>query len=123
MYTEILTALGAGKMTVALVDASDTPVCELMRVWMPEREKLSTGQWLATAEGVRASSAVLQRYMRVASPSRVLKFRTALEYTLDSLTMRGYVAFYPNVPLAWESTRSWNGFDAALDHLGIQRAV
>lgn len=122
IYTETLTALRADKKVVALIDASDTPICVLLRGWLIERQKQLAGEkhgdWLSTDEGVLASSAVLERYMRVASPTRVLKFRTELEYTLNSLTMAGYVAFYPDVPPAWEDRTSWMGFEDALDYLG-----
>lgn len=124
VYTETLTALGADKKIVALIDASDTPICVLLRGWLTERQKQLAGKkhedWLITNEGIQASAAVLERYMRVASPSRVLKFHREVEYTLNSLTMAGYVAFYPDVPRAWADATSWNGFDGALKHLGIQ---
>src|SRR5262245_39257530 len=88
VYTETSTALGADKRIVALIDASDAPICVLLRGWMTERRKQSEGEkredWLITDDGVRASSAVLERFMRVASPTRVLKFRTGLDHTLNS---------------------------------------
>jgi hypothetical protein len=123
IYTETLTALRDDKKVVALIDASDIPICILLRGWMNERQKQLAGEkhgdWLATDAGIQACSAVLERYMRVASPTRVLKFRTSLEHTLDSLTMTGYAAFYPDVPAGWEGTTPWQGFESALDYLGI----
>jgi len=120
IYTEALTALGAGKKVVALIDASDTPICALLI----GRQKQLAGEkhrdWLITEEGVLASSAVLERYMRIASPTRILKFRTGLEYTLNSLTMAGYIAFYPDVPPRWEDMTSWMGLEGAIDYLGMQ---
>lgn len=122
--TETLTALGKDKQMVALIDASDAPICELVRGWLADKEKKKVGRkvgdWLYSDEGVLASSAVLERYMRVASPSRVLKFRTELDITLNSLTMAECVAFYPSVPRAWKDAASLTGFDAALDHLGAR---
>jgi hypothetical protein len=121
IYTETLTALGLNKQVVALVDASDAPICALLRGWLTERRKVLAGEkhedWLSSDEGLRASSAVLGRFMRVASPARLFKFRTGLEYTLNSLTVAKRVAFYPDVSPGWGEAGLWNGFDTTLDYL------
>ncbi len=118
IYTETMTAIRDDKKVVALIDASDIPVCILLRGWMNEGQKREG--WLATDAGIQACSAVLERYMHVTSPTRVLKFWKSLEYTLSSLTMTGYAAFYPDVPAGWEGTTPWQGFESALDYLGIR---
>jgi hypothetical protein len=76
----------------------------------------------------KAISEVLERYMRVAPPkTRVLKFRKELQCTLESLTLTlspstiNSVAFYPDVPLDWQGTTSWKGFEYALNDLFVQK--
>lgn len=125
VFTEVSTALGADKKIVALVDASDTPICVLLHGWLSEQRTQKAGKkhedWLSTDEGIRASAAVLERFMRVASPTRLLKFRKGLDDTLTSLTMNGVVAFYPDVPPCVGDTALWPGFDDILDNVGIQK--
>jgi hypothetical protein len=117
VFTEAQSALGTGKEVLALIDASDAPICKLLQGWAKDRSA-----WLDSNEGIQVASEVLELYLRTGPPkTRVLKFRKELEYTLNSITMAGCVSFYPDVPLEWEGKTSWMGFERALDRLGTQK--
>ena len=120
VYTEAQSALGSGKKVLGLIDASDVPFCRFLERWTAHWGG-GAWAWLDSNEGSQSTSEVLERYMQVAPPkTRVLKFRTGLEYTLRSLAMSS-VAFYPDVPPGWHGTTSWKGFEYSLDALGMQK--
>jgi hypothetical protein len=117
IYTETESARRLEKPVLALIDASDVPFCKFFQRWELQKKT----PWLDSNEGIQSISEVLERYMQVAPPkSRVLKFRRALEYTLDSLIMRS-TAFYPDVPLEYKDMTLWKGFEDALGGLGIPK--
>jgi hypothetical protein len=96
--------------------------CKLLQGWALSKY---CSAWLDSNEGIQASSAVLELYVRTGLPkTRVLKFRGELENTLRSGAMAGMadcVSFYPDVPVKCEGKTSWMGFERALDWLGTQQ--
>ena len=127
LYTEVRTGLEADKKILAVVDASDTPILDFLKGWIAEHEKRLLGgkpeNWLYTDKGIETTSAILDRYIRVArpSPTRILKFRQAIGYTLNSLTMAGCVAVYPDRPLYWDGPSSCVGFADGLNFINLKR--
>lgn len=120
LHTEVKTALKAGKQVVVLADVSDAPVLALLGGWIEYREQDGCGDWLGTDRGMTDAAGVLERYMQVASPSRVLKFRISLSDTLDSFAVAEcMVALYPDLPE--KGPASWIGFAAMLDRPGLSQ--
>jgi hypothetical protein len=83
--------------------------------WACEESK----DWFTTDEAVQTCSSVLDRYKRVASPTRLFKFKTGLDYALNSLTMGGCVALYPDFPVDWNGPAECVSFADAIARLNL----
>lgn len=91
--TEVHSAHERNKPVMAIVDASDTAIGEFLEGWK------TVSKWLEKPEGIQALSNVLKRFLETApKASRVLKFRDGVDSTLNSLTLAGRIAFYPDTP-------------------------
>lgn len=114
LFSEVGCAMREGKQIIALIDASDVELCRFIEAWWTQNGEFDKcGQreeWL-TGEGIRLTSAVLERYMRVGAPSRILKFSTGMKKTLDSLTLAGTTAFYPSSRTGWPYPTAVKSFD------------
>jgi hypothetical protein len=121
--SEATSAMKEGKEIVALVDATDAPVCELLRELLPRASTKPSGSeldnWLS-GDGIKLTSAVLKRFMRVSSPSRILKFKIALKKVLESMTFYGVVAFYPVLPQSYPEVTGALSFEDMLDELKLR---
>ena len=124
LYTEAQTAMKEGKEIVALIDATDAPVCELLRELLFRSSTKPSGSeldnWLS-GDGIKLTAAVLKRFMRVSSPSRILKFKVALKNALESMTFDGMVAFYPVLPQAFPEITRAMSFEDMLDKLKLRQ--
>lgn len=121
--TEVKTALKKDKTVVALVDASDAPVCALLKKLLPRntskwRDDL-LDKWLKE-EGIEVTTSVLQRFMQCGSASRILKFHTSLKLALESMTFRGKVAFFPELPEEYPAETATLSFIDVANELGIK---
>jgi hypothetical protein len=119
VFTEANIALETARVVPALIDASDAPICKLLQGWALSHY---CSAWFDRNEGLQASSAVLELYVRTEPPkNRVLKFWKELENALCSIAMADCVSFYPDVPVKCEGKTSWMGFERVLDWLGTQK--